>query len=528
MGSLGQFLGRLAQGFKGLSPAQKVVLTLVVVGSVMGIIALVVWTNRLDYGVLYPDLSQEDAAAIVSRLKEMKVPYRLGGDGRSILIPSGQIYDTRLQLATSGLPQGGGVGFEIFDRTNLGMTDFIQQLNYQRALQGELSRTINQFPEVEKSRVHLSIPKKSLFVEDQKEARASVILKLKQGRSLNRNQVQGIVHLVASSVQGLSPVNVTVVDTQGRLLSEGGDSDPMARLGQSQWEFQTNLEKTLEKRVQTMLEKAVGQDWVIVRVSADLDFKQIEQTEETFDPEASTIRSEQRSEEKAKGGNPIPSGIPGVQSNIPPGQAPTGSARSSTFQKSNETINYEINRKTRHIVEPMGRIRKLSVAVLLDGSYEKVTGKDGSEVLKYIPRTPEEMKRYESIVKKAVGYNAERGDQVEVVNTPFQRIGVDAEGMGAWGHVHNQRFWSGLIRHGITILSLLLVFLFILRPMMRWLTAGHGKPEIQRMLPQRAEDLEGRIPRLASPEGSLSREKLAELARADTERFARMVDAWLK
>jgi len=165
---------------------------------------------------------------------------------------------------------------------------------------------------------------------------------------------------------------------------------------------------------------------------------------------------------------------------------------------------------------------------LLDGSYEKVTGKDGSEVLKYTPRTPEEMKGYEGIVKKAVGYNAERGDQVEVVNIPFQRIGVDEEEMGAWDHVNKQRFWSGLIRHGITILSLLLVFLFILRPMVRWLTARHGEPEIQRMLPQRAEDLEERIPRLASPEGSLSRQKLVELARVDTEKFARMVDAWLK
>jgi len=272
-------------------------------------IALVAWSNRPDYRVLYSNLSEGDAAAVVSKLKEMKIPYRLEGAGHSILIPAGQVYETRLQLATSGLPQGGGIGFEIFDRTNIGMTDFVQHLNYQRALQGELSRTINQFSEVETSRVHLSLPRKSLFVEDQKEARASVILKLKQGRSLGRSQVQGIVHLVASSAEGLNPTNITVVDTQGHLLSEPGDSDPMARLGQSQWEFKTNLEKTLEKRVQTMLEKAVGENRVIVRVSADLDFKQIEETEETFDPETPAVRSEQRSEEKTKGGYPEPSGI---------------------------------------------------------------------------------------------------------------------------------------------------------------------------------------------------------------------------
>ena len=528
MASAEQFLGRLIQGFRALSPAQRVVFTLVVGGGLIAMIVFVVWSNRPDYGVLYSNLVEKDAAAVVSKLKEMKIPYRLEGGGRSILIPSEQIYDIRLQLATSGIPEGGGVGFEIFDRTNFGMTDFIQQLNYQRALQGELSRTINQFSEVETSRIHLSLPKKSLFVEEQEEARASVILKLKQGRSLNQNQVRGIIHLVASSAQGLSPENITVVDTQGHLLSEAGGSDPMTRLGESQWELQTNLERTLEKRVQTMLEKAVGQDQAIVRASVDLDFTQIEETEETFDPEAPVVRSEQRSEEKTKGAYPAPSGIPGVRSNIPPGQAQPGSAGSSAFQKSNETINYEINRKTRRVVQPTGRIRKLSVAVMLDGTYEKVEGKDGAEVSKYIPRTSEEMKRYESIVKKAVGYNAERGDEVEVVNISFQRIDVGEEGMGALDQVERQRFLSRLIRHGITMLSLILFFLFILRPMVRWLTARHGEPEIQGMLPYRTGSFEPGVPRLASPEESSSRQKLIELATADQERFARMVEAWLK
>ncbi len=525
MGSFGQFMDRLMQGFKGLSPVQRVMLPLVIGATLIGVIALVVWTNQPEYGVLYSNLSEEDAAAVVLKLKEMKIPYRLGGGGHSILIPSGEIYDTRLQLATSGLPQGGGIGFEIFDRTNIGMTDFVQQLNYQRGLQGEIARTINQFSEVERSRIHLSIPKKSLFLEDQEEARASVILKLKQGRSLNRSQVQGIVHLVASSVEGLNPENVTVVDTQGHLLSEGSDSDPIKRQGQSQWEFRTNLEKNLEKRVQTMLERAVGPNRVIVRVSADLDFKQVEETEESFDPDTSVVRSEQRSEEKTQGGYPVPSGIPGVRSNIPPGEGRSESTESSTFQRSNETVNYEINRKTRRIVEPTGRIRKLSVAVLLDGSYEKVTGDDGSEGVKYIPRTPEEIKRYETIVRRAVGFNAERGDQVEVANISFQQIGIDEEGAGDWEQVEKQRFWSGLIRHGVTILSLLLIFLLVLRPLIKWLTGRRGEPGDQRMLPG---DLQPGIPPLAITEGSPNRQRLLELVTADTERFARLVDAWLK
>jgi flagellar M-ring protein FliF len=205
MGSLGQLMSQLMERFRKLSPVQQVALPLVFGAILIGVITLVVWSNQPDFGVLYSNLSEKDAAAIVMKLKETKIPYRLGGGGHSILIPSEKIYDTRLQLATSGLPQGGGVGFEIFDRTNIGMTDFMQHLNYQRGLQGEIARTINQFAEIEKTRVHLTLPKKSLFLEDQEEARASVVLKVTQGRRLNSNQVQGIVHLVASSVEGLKP-----------------------------------------------------------------------------------------------------------------------------------------------------------------------------------------------------------------------------------------------------------------------------------------------------------------------------------
>jgi flagellar M-ring protein FliF len=489
---------------------------------------LSILSNRIDFRVLYSNLSDEDAAAIVAKLKELKVPYSIEAGGHSILVPTEKVYDTRLQLATSGLPQGGGVGFEIFDRVNFGVTDFVQKLNYQRALQGELSRTINQFSEVEKSRIHLSLPEKSLFVEEQKEARASVIVTLREGRTLNRSQVRGIVHLVASSVEGLNPGNVTVVDTNGNVLSEGEDNNPAARLNQSQWEFQNDLERTLEKRVQTMLEKAVGSNRATVRVSADLDFKQVEETEENFDPNATVVRSEQRAEEKSQGGYSAPSGVPGVRSNVPPGEAPSTTGKSSTFQKSNETINYEVNRKTRRTVAPIGQIRKLSVAVLLDGTYEKSTEKGSNEKVKYIPRSAEELKQYESVVRKAVGYNAERGDQIEVASIPFQQIGTEEEGGGGWDQSEKQRLLSTLIRHGMTVLPFLLFFLFALRPMIKWLTLRHGETEVQKMLPQRLEDLEAKVPYLAGPEERSNRQKLIELAQTDSKAFARMVETWLK
>ena len=229
--------------------------------------------------------------AIVTKLKEKKIPYQLSDSGNSILVPSDKVSELRLELASSGLPQGGGVGFEIFDSKTLGVTEFVQQLNYQRALQGELSRTINGLDEIQHSRVHIVIPKKSLFAEDQLKPTASVILKLKSGRSLRPAQIDGIVHLVASSVEGLNPSDVMVVDNTGKVLSKIQDDAKLGRLSNSQADYQRNFEKDLTGRVQSMLEKVVGEGKAVVRISADLDFRVVEQLERR-----NTIRRRRSSE----------------------------------------------------------------------------------------------------------------------------------------------------------------------------------------------------------------------------------------
>ena len=293
--------GQLRTLLDNLSPGRKISLVVLTVATLLGFAAMMFWAGRPDYQVLYSDLTMEDSAAIFQRLKESKIPYQLSADGKTILIPRENVYEMRLELAAQGLPEQGSAGFELFDDTKLGMTEFLQNVNYQRALQGELARTIGRFDEVESARVHLVMASRSLFVEEQEPATASVILKMRSGKWLGKEQIQGIVHLVSSSISGLRPENVTIVDGNGKMLAGFPDKSGMAGVTSDQLAFQEKVEKNLETRVKTMLEKALGPERAIVRVSADIDFQQHEQTEERYFPDNRVIRSEKRLNENASG-----------------------------------------------------------------------------------------------------------------------------------------------------------------------------------------------------------------------------------
>jgi flagellar M-ring protein FliF len=527
---LQQFFTQLQDNFKMLPLGRKILLASVAISTLLGIVLLVVWTNKINYQPLYFNLSPEDAGVVVEELKDQKIPYRLSANGKTVMVPSGRIYDLRLDLASRGIPLGGGVGFEIFDKTDLGTTEFVQKLNYQRALQGELARTINQFAEVEHSRVHITLPEKALFLEDEQKPTASVVVKLKHKGVLQEKQVQGIVHLVAGSVERLEPENVTVVDVNGSVLSAGvSEGSQLAGLTSSQQEFQREVEEDLEKRVQTMLERVVGKGKAIVRVAASLDLAQQEKTEEIFDPDSAVVRSEQRAEEKSKGSNPVAMGIPGVESNLPEsggGGAP--SVSSSNMSRTNETINYEINKVVKRIVEPVGVIERLSVAVLLDGTYEVSKGEDGKEEYKYIPRTDEEMKKYESIVMKAVGYNAERGDQIEVSNVPFETARLTEEEKKA---MSREALWGKMRKALPSLAALLLIALLIvlvLRPLVRWLTRPIEGGGMTARIPAGTSGAIGSGMSLPSlEEGVTGGEQVTQLARADAKRFAELLKNWI-
>jgi flagellar M-ring protein FliF len=527
---LQQFFTQLKDNFKVLPLGRTVLLASVAISTLLGIVLLVVWTNRINYQPLYFNLSPEDAGVVVEELKDQKIPYRLSANGKTVMVPSGRIYDLRLDLASRGIPSGGGVGFEIFDKTDLGTTEFVQKLNYQRALQGELARTINQFAEIEHSRVHITLPEKALFLEDEQKPTASVVVKLRHKGALQEKQVQGIVHLVAGSVERLKPENITIVDVNGSVLSAGvSEGSQLAGLTSSQQEFQREVEEDLEKRVQTMLERVVGKGKAIVRVAASLDLTQQEKTEEIFDPDSAVVRSEQRAEEKSKGSNPVAMGIPGVESNLPEsgGRGAPG-VSSSNMSKTNETINYEINKVVKRIVEPVGVIERLSVAVLLDGSYEVSKGEDGKEEYKYIPRTDEQMEKYESIVMKAVGYNAERGDQIEVSNVPFETVRLTEEEKQA---MSQEALWGTMRKAVPSLAALLLIALLIvlvLRPLVRWLTRPIEGGGMTARIPAGASGEIGSGMSLPPLEGGVTGgEQVTQLARTDAKRFAELLRNWI-
>ncbi|HAP39561.1 MAG: flagellar M-ring protein FliF [Nitrospira sp.] len=459
---------------------QRLIILLALAGSIAGLVAVTLWTQQPDMQVLYANLAVDDAAGIIDKLKDAKVPYETTNGGTTILVPNAQVHDLRLEMAGQGLPHGGGVGYEIFDRTTMGMSDFVQKLNYRRALQGELARTITQMPEVERARVHLAIPERRLFATEQDRARASVVVSLRANQTLSKAQIQGVVHLVSSSVEGLQARDVTVVDGHGNLLSNSS-SDESAGLSGTQMEFQRTLEKDIETRIQTMLERIVGVNKAVVRVSSVLDFRKVETTEERYDPNGQVVRSEQRGQEKSNGVNGTTGGVPGVESNVPGGtEAEAGQTSSNSNQTKNETVNYEISRTVSRIVEPTGTIKKLSVAVLVDGIYEGggKAGEAGAEQQpkKYVPRSEEEMKRIEEIVKKAMGYSTERQDQVEVVNVQFGLGVEEPAGAAVEAAADSTRAWMPYIRYAVGGVLFFLILFMVVRPLMTMLVASAPAP----------------------------------------------------
>jgi flagellar M-ring protein FliF len=469
MDSIKRLLGNIRDRFQALPLTQRLLIPAVLVAGILALGFLGFLQDQSDYGVLFTNLSQEDAGVIVDKLKGKKISYQLEGGGTTILVPKSEMYELRLLLAGEGLPRGGGVGFEIFDRQELGVTNFVQRLNYQRALQGELARTIAGMPEILEARVHIVTPKESLFREDQKEPSASVAVKLRPGRTLGSEQVDAIVHLVASAVAGLHPSQVTVVDLKGRILSKPEDRLTLHGLSEGQLGLQRQVEASYEDKVQELFDKILGQGKSFVRVSTELDFQKIDLQEETFTPNPELIRSEQKTTERTTrglaGGNPEAkfnlnrgtisppppgTGPPPLTAPAPP-KTPTGSGS----ERYSELKNYEINRVVRQVVDSPGKVKRLSLAVVVDGIYQ---GKDN----KFSPRNPDEMRRLANLTKKAVGFSAERGDQLEISCAPLA-----AQALEGTAALSPREDWGqGLAfswKIGLLVLLILVGLMFLLK-----------------------------------------------------------------
>src|SRR3989454_2638907 len=373
---------QLAAFFLAQPPARRVAIGAVGLVSMAAVLALAWWVQRPLYRPLFTNLAERDASAIVEALKAQKVPFELEDGGRAVLVPAERQYEMRLALASRGLPEGGGVGFEIFDKQSLGQTDFLQRLNYQRALQGELGRTIGQLGGVESARVHLALPERSLFVGEDRRPSASVVVKPAPGRALSAAQIDGIVHLVAASVEGLAADGVTVVDEGGRMLATDRRGGETVGAWSGALEMQASIERQLAERVESMLGAVVGRDKAVARVAATLEAARVERTEETYDPERTALRTQRTTREQ---------------------------------ERRDESQSYEVSKVVSHTVAPAGVVKQLSVAVLIDGTY---TGAGAAR--KFTPRPAEELARLKELVKNAVGFSEARGDRIEITSVPFQ------------------------------------------------------------------------------------------------------------
>jgi len=456
--------------------------------------AFLLWSRGPDYGVLYTNVSDRDGGAIIASLQQMNVPYKFAEGGGAILIASDKVPETRLKLAAQGLPKGGSVGFELLDNQKFGTSHFAEQVNYQRGLEGELARSIESIGSVESARIHLALPKPSLFVRDQKKPSASVVLTLHRGRSIDEGQVSAIVHMVSSSVPELNAKSVTVVDQHGNLLSAANAG---ARgLDVSQLKYAQEIEQGYIRRIEAILQPILGATNVRAQVAADIDFSVVERTEESYkpnqDPRNAAVRSQQSSESTQQGATP-PGGVPGALSNQPP-QTPsapitapgapnaagapgaTGAAAASTAAattgsapgsaRKDVTTNYELDRSIRHVQQGAGGVKRLSVAVVVN--HRSAPDANGKLVQRAL--TPAEIEQIRNLAKEAMGFSQERGDSLNVVNSAFTHDGEDVKTgpeLPFWRDPANLGLAKTIGQYVLLAFLALFVWFAVLRPLLR-------------------------------------------------------------
>jgi len=543
---LKKVLNQINNFISGLSPVKKV--SMVIIGFVIitSFVGLFYWAGKKSYKPLMTNLSAEDSTAIIRVLREKKIPFKVDKNGKNIYIPPESVYDLRLELATVGLPDSSVSGYEIFDTQSLGTTSFVQNINKKRALEGELMRTINTIKSIKKSRVHLAIPKKSAFVEDQKEPKASVVLDLVPGRRISEKQVSGIGRLISSAVEGLDINKVVIVDSTGKTLSVNRH-DNIIGITSDQLDFKRKIENRYEKRIEELLTPIVGEGKVVARVTADLDFSQVSETQTIYDPDGSAVRSIHRNNQSMNGTRPSPYGKPGAITNSPElegmnqevnNQIKTGS------NKINETTNYEVPKIIRQTRRPTGVVSKLSVAVVLNGKTVRTEDDDGKTVTKTEKWTDGKIQEFRGLIEKTVGVNLKRGDVVDIKNMEFLTEDFE-EANRLIRESERREYIKNLTLYSVIGIIIILFFLFVVRPFIKWITENTVE-SVDTFLPQTIEELEKMqknsslpgledtlpvIPEKVDPEkveGEMIKEKIVTLVDSNPHKAALILRDWIK
>ena len=518
-------------------------------------VAVWMWSQAPEYRVLFSNYSDRDGGAITASLDQMGVPYKFSEGGSAILVPSEQIHDLRLKLAAQGLPKGGNVGFELMENQKLGTSQFLEQVNYQRSLEGELARSIQSLGSVSSARVHLALPKPSVFVRDQQKPTASVLLNLQPGRALDPGQVSAIVHLVASSVPELTIGNVTVVDQNGTLLSDTSNKGAGSKqLDATQLKYVDTVQQNIIKQVESIIKPIVGEGNVRAEATAEIDFAQVDTAAEMYKPnsppEPQAIRSQQTSESSQPGAGA--SGIPGALSNQPPGvnaapvegQLPPGGAQGAAGpSRKDSTTNYEVDKTIRYEQRPMGGIKRLTVGVVVN--YRRsVDPKTGKVTVR--PLAAAEVAQINELVKQAMGYNQTRGDTLNVANAPFDGVDKPAEAvqpMEWWSDPANFPLFKEIARYAfVAAVIAFLYFRFLrplLRPAIRKFDEATAIPEEEKdedndeeaaaaEAEAAAEEQEEEVEQQRRAQGYRANLKVAQdLAREDPRIVANVIKAWL-
>ena len=465
-----------------LNPQQKLGLMVAVAATIAVLVGLWIWGQTPDYRVLYSNLSDRDGGAIIEALQQQNVPYKFAEGGGALLVPSNLVHEVRLRLASQGLPKGGTAGFELMETQKFGTSQFLEQVNYQRALEGELARSMQTLDAVENARVHLAIPKPSVFVKEQLKPSASVILALHPGRTLDPGQVNGIVHLVSSSIPNMSAQNVTILDQNGNMLSSTRDPNEQS-MDATQLKYVREIEQDYIKRIEAILIPIAGQQNVKAQVTASIDFSQVEQTAETYKPnqkpDSAAVRSSQTKE--ALNGINNAGGVPGALTNQPPvpatapivkpANAPNGASTAAASGASNTlkeaTMNYEVDRTIQHTKLPVGNIRRLSVAVVMNNrNMVDKTGKPSSK-----PYTDAEKAQIIALVKDAMGFDPKRGDTLNLLNSAFNNEQEILPEVPFWKDPQNIELGKEALKYLLIIGTVLFLLFGVIRPGFRNVTA---------------------------------------------------------
>lgn len=529
--------------YKNLTPTKRISMLMAAMIVFVSAIFMLVMVSGTDYVPLLRDIPSDQTALVVDKLQQKNIPFKVQDGGKTIVVPKELLHSTQMALMSEmGSGKIGTIGLELFDKQDFGATSYAQRINYQRAIQGELVRAINTLDAVKRSKVMLALPAKKTFLEEGKPATASVVVELYAGKTLVDDQVRGIEYLIANAVEGLEPERVTVVDSRGKMLSKNSDGD--AAGSHILAELKSNTERDIEQRVESILSRVVGQGKVIARVNAQLANKQILTTEETVDPDRTALLSVQTEEESLDGNRTNPTGVPGARANLP-GAAEAGTVGfNQNVKKELKQQNFSVPKTIRNIKEVAGTIERITVAVVIDGTTSFKKNDQGEEVEVYTPRNEDEMAKFETLVKNAIGFSDQRGDSVKIENIQFQKEDF-SESEKLISTLERKKLMNALLKWVLLALALTMFFFIVIRPFMRWITDSF-QDSVEDMLPRTIEELEelqsvdNSLPGMSSAlpvleesldpdkaESELLKERIMTLMDKDEEKASGAFSLWL-